>query len=211
MKNEPSLFRHMQQQQSTLLTVAIGLSMAILVTRVPLLGSAAEWGYFFATIVMLVHWHYGANYVLWHLGPTSDPLRSLWDAGIILLLLALPMCVQFPMYWFLVSGGTYFLAWVKYSLALRQARYAGEVRDYMSKKAWLEVVGFTLSWLGACLQRQAPEGTTLYAWMTFGINIFFLYVMTRHLGFYRMGWSSEQWDQDQPLRVATPPVKARKR
>jgi len=200
MKQEPSLFRHMQQQQANLLTLSLGLSMAILVSRVPVLAGPADWGFFFSTLVVLVHWHYGANYVLWHVGPSSDPLRALWDAGIILLLLALPIALQNPVYWFLASGGTYFLAWVKYSLALRQARYSGELREYMTRKAWVEVLGFSLSWIGAATQKLSPEGAPLYSWTTFVINILFLYFMTRQFGFYRMGWATEQWDLNQPLR-----------
>lgn len=198
MKSEPSLFRHMQQQQSNLLTLTIGLSMALLVTRAPQLSNASDWGLFFSTAVVLVHWHYGANYVLWHLGPTSDPMRSLWDAGIILLLVALPLTLQQPVYWFVAVGGTYFLAWVKYYFALRQDRYDTELREYMSRKSWIEVAAFVLTWFGAVSAWFMPQAEAALAWGTFAGNVAFLYAMTRWWGYYRMGWTTEEWDLDQP-------------
>ncbi len=196
--SQSGLHRHIQNQQSNLMTLGIGLALFRAVTQIPDLSGVTDWGFFAATVVVLVHWHYGANYVLYHVGPTSDPLRTLWDAGMLVMLTSLANQLQSPVAWFIITGGSYFLAWVKYSLALRQKRYQGELRDYMVRKSWVEVGGFVLSWIGAASQWLLPQFGALYAWGAVVINIAFIYVMTRHFGFYKMGWNPDEWDLDQP-------------
>jgi hypothetical protein len=176
--------------QMGLMNVIIGAAMVLLVLQWPRLTTWADYGLFLSTMVVLTHWHYGTTFVLFHLGPTISLNKGLLDSSVCFILLGIPLSVNHPAAWFILSGSSYAVAWIKYRRTCLED-YPPDVRDYIKRKSWVEVTAVAGSLVGALWSWKLPDLTWVAAWSAFILNIGAILFLVNIWRLYEVGWEAK--------------------
>lgn len=162
---------HFRMMQMGLMNAVTGLAMALLVLKAPDLMTWTDYGMFLATMVVLAHWHYGTTFVLFHIGPTLNLTTGLLDSTIFFALLGVPVAIKNPTIWFLLTGASYAVAWLRYNVTGPREGYGSQVRRYVKRKSWVELAAVAGSSVGAVWSWTRPDLAWLAAWAAAILNI----------------------------------------
>jgi hypothetical protein len=165
------MLEHFRSMQKGLVNVLIGLSLALLIQAWPKLQGWAEHGLFFATLIVLVHWHYGASFVLGHLGPSHRLGQELADSLAFFCLLALPGAIKRPEAWFALNAAAYGVAWLKYA-GLPPEGLPPNIAAYVRRKRQVEVWAALACLAGAASCLLSPGQAAFACWSAFAGNLF---------------------------------------
>jgi hypothetical protein len=167
---------HFLSMQMGLTNVVFGLAMAILVMSWPGLSDPKDYGLFFATFVVLMHWHFGASFVLHHLGPSMRLGQTLWDSLMLFAMLGIAFALKNPRLWFALNAAAYLLAWIKYN-RLPLESLSTQVSHYVRRKMRVELGAAALAIFGVAWCWLFPSQGILPCWSSLLLNLAAAYVL----------------------------------
>jgi hypothetical protein len=165
-----SSLSHFRFSQMAVFSVVTALGMGLLISRASSLQSSGEYGLFFATMVVLVHWHFGATFVLLHFGPASRLSQALLESLILFALLANSILLKNPSAWFGVNALAYFVAYLRYRGAGR-LRLSPALRTYLGAKSLVELMAVAACMGGGAFCLLWPSYGAPTCWLAFAVNL----------------------------------------
>lgn len=183
------MVEHFRSMQKGLVNIVIGLSLALLIQAWPNLKGWAEHGLFSATFVALIHWHYGASFVLGHLGPSHRLGQELADSLAFFALLALPVALKRPEAWFALNAAAYAVAWIRYR-GLACDDLSPRLQEFVRRKRGLDAWVFGSYLSGALLCQFFPGLAPAACWTAFTGNLAGVWFLSELWGLYDVEESS---------------------
>ncbi len=178
---EAEFFRKVQ---IGLVNVVVGLGMFSLIREWPLLLEPPALGYFLASAVVLIHWHYGLTFALCHLGGSTNLVKLLADSSMLFLLLAVPLLVSQPVAWFWCMTAAFLIAVLEFQFAYEGRGATPAIRRYVTRKKLVDAAA-TLSCLGGALWAMAVPGhALLLGWAAFAGNLLGVFVIVYVMRLY---------------------------
>jgi hypothetical protein len=168
---------HFLSMQMGLVNVVFGLAMALLVSAWPNLSGSQAYGLYFATFVVLMHWHFGSSFVLHHFGPSLRLSRTILDSLMLFAMLGIVVEVKNPVAWFFINAAAYLLALLKYR-RLPLEFLKAPLALYVRRKKQVEIAAAALCLLGGSWCWISPSQAALPCWGSFVGNLAAAYVLS---------------------------------
>ncbi|NQU17795.1 MAG: hypothetical protein HQ564_06975 [Candidatus Saganbacteria bacterium] len=131
--------------------ITLGAALLVLLFMFQRMTSSADYVLWLNTLFFLLHWIFGIDYFIRHIGPTQNYRELAFDLTLVSFIILTIFIIKDPALWFTVNAICFAFAVFKYSAALKRPNLPEIIKEYIKKKSKVEICAFSFSCLGAAL------------------------------------------------------------